>query len=170
MKTVYLGLGSNINPREEYLSSALKALKDNPQIEITKKSSIYETAPIGYLEQDSFLNMVIKLETQLEPLNLLSFCQEVEENLHRKRTIHWGPRTIDIDILLYYVDNKLNNPLIMSTEQLTLPHPRILERAFVLVPLYEIEPQLVIKGTTIKELVANVSDQEIRLYQDLCPF
>ena len=81
-----------------------------------------------------------------------------------------GPRTIDIDILLYYVDNKLNNPLIMSTEQLTLPHPRILERAFVLVPLYEIEPQLVIKGTTIKELVANVSDQEIRLYQDLCPF
>ena len=99
MKTVYLGLGSNINPREEYLSSALKALKDNPQIEITKKSSIYETAPIGYLEQDSFLNMVIKLETQLEPLNLLSFCQEVEENLHRKRTIIG---VLGLLILIYY--------------------------------------------------------------------
>lgn len=170
MKTAFLGLGTNIDPRENYLALALEALNTNPQIEILKKSSIYETAPVGYLEQKDFLNMVVKLKTQLDPFYLLSLCQEVEQKLNRKRTIHWGPRTIDIDILLYYVDNQEYNQLNMATEQLTIPHPRMLERAFVLVPLKEIEPELIINGKRITELVNQITDQIIKPYQGQYPF
>src|SRR5699024_3773735 len=134
MKSIYLALGSNIEPREKYLTSALEALNDHQQITIIKKSSVYKTAPVGYTDQADFLNMVIELATSLLPLELLDVCQAIEKQLDRRREIRFGPRTIDLDILIYNQENR-------ETERLTLPHPRMHERAFVLIPLDEIAPE-----------------------------
>lgn len=142
MKTnqVYLGLGSNLGNREQYLLQAMKLLEDNKQIRIKKVSSIYETAPIGYLDQGAFLNMVVEIETTLAPLDLLEQTSKVENTLNRKREIHWGPRTMDVDILLY-------NQELICEDTLIVPHPRMAERAFVLIPLLEIAPTLTFPGT-----------------------
>lgn len=132
---VFLGLGSNIGNRIEYLEKAIKALKDIPEIKVINISSVYETEPFGSIDQDRFLNMVIKIETTLRPNELLAITMAIEKNLDRIRTIRWGPRTIDIDILLY--DNE-----IIKTRDLTIPHIGLTERAFVLVPLLEIDPYI----------------------------
>src|SRR5699024_7468598 len=137
MKNVYLALGSNIEPREEYIKKALQALNAHQQIAIIKKSSVYKTAPVGYTDQASFLNMVIEVETSQLPLDVLEVCQSIEKQLGRRREIRFGPRTIHLDILIYHQENR-------KTERLTLPHPRMYERAFVLIPLDEIAPGLVI--------------------------
>ena len=137
MNIAYLALGTNIEPREEYLDEAIRMLEENTSITIKKKSSIYETAPVGYTDQADFLNMVIEVETSLSSIELLEFCQEVELDLGRKREIRFGPRTIDLDILIYNQENS-------TIERLIIPHPRMHERAFVLVPLEEIAPNLVI--------------------------
>ena len=100
MPKVYLSLGSNIGDKFAYLKKAIENLKQHEKIEITKYSSLYETAPVGYLNQDNFINQVIELSTSLLPYELLSVCQMIENKLERKRTIRFGPRTIDIDILL----------------------------------------------------------------------
>ena len=99
-------------------------------------SSIYETDPVGYVDQDAFLNIVVELETSLTPHELLKKCNEIEAELGRTREIHWGPRTVDLDILLYNEEN-------MKTENLIIPHPRMTERGFVLIPLVEINPDLI---------------------------
>ena len=112
---VYLSLGSNIGKREEYVQKAIGAIEKTEGIEVLKKSGLYETTPVGYLEQDLFLNAVIKIEAELD----------------RKREIRWGPRTIDIDILIFS-DKKINEP------DLIVPHKEMLNRLFVLVPLIEI--------------------------------
>src|SRR5699024_9592520 len=96
-----------------------------------QESSIYETAPVGFIDQADFLNMVIEVETRLSPIELLDVCQEIELRLGRERVIRFGPRTIDLDILLYNQEN-------LETERLSIPHVRMHERAFVLVPLAEI--------------------------------
>ncbi|WP_010531193.1 2-amino-4-hydroxy-6-hydroxymethyldihydropteridine diphosphokinase [Lentibacillus jeotgali] len=137
MKNIYLALGSNIEPREKYLTRALEALNAHRQITIIKKSSIYQTDPVGYTDQAEFLNMVIELDTSLLPMELLDVCQAIEKQLGRRREIRFGPRTIDLDILMYNQENR-------ETERLILPHPRMLERAFVLIPLGEIAPELTI--------------------------
>ena len=157
MKKVYLGLGTNLGDRTGYLSQAIQQLVNNPHIELIKKSSVYETAPIGYVQQEPFLNMVLEVFTSLKPFDLLVLCQEIELLLNRKKTVRWGPRTIDIDILLY-------ENLYMATEALTIPHPRIEERAFVLVPLQEIAPAIEINGVGINALIRQVDTQDIRLY------
>ena len=100
MKNVFLGLGSNIGDRYKILQKAVKSLSENHNIELIKQSSIFETEPFGYKEQPDFLNMVIEISTSLQPMDLLAYINEVEEKHERKRDIHWGPRTIDIDILL----------------------------------------------------------------------
>lgn len=133
MKKAYLALGTNIEPRLEHLTKAIKLLENNPKIIIMKKSFIYETKPVGYTEQADFLNMVIHVDTLLSSMELLHICQAIEQELGRKREIRFGPRTIDLDILTY-------NQKIRNEEKLTLPHPRMHERAFVLVPLHEIAP------------------------------
>ncbi|MEL7568664.1 MAG: 2-amino-4-hydroxy-6-hydroxymethyldihydropteridine diphosphokinase, partial [Dehalobacterium sp.] len=97
----YLSLGSNMGDKKAYLRQASKCLEDTPLIKVTRKSSVYQTDPVGFEEQDFFLNAVLELETQLEPGALLNITQDIENRLGRKRTIHWGPRTIDIDILLF---------------------------------------------------------------------
>lgn len=131
----YIGLGSNIGDKEVYLKDAIKYINDTPKIEVTKKSSFIVTKPWGYVEQDDFLNCVIEVETLLEPDELMDVLLNIEQQLKRERIVRWGPRTIDLDIILY-------DDLISSDEKVILPHPRMHEREFVLKPLNEIAPYL----------------------------
>ncbi len=133
--TAYLGLGSNVGDRCRHLHEAVLLLQEHRDIEVEDISSIYETDPVGYTEQDKFLNLVIKISTNLKPKELLQIMQNIEHLLGRTREIHWGPRTIDLDILLYNQEN-------IETESLIVPHPRMFERAFVLIPLLEIYDEL----------------------------
>ncbi|QGQ93715.1 2-amino-4-hydroxy-6-hydroxymethyldihydropteridine diphosphokinase [Paenibacillus psychroresistens] len=127
----YIGLGSNIEDREFYLAEAIRLLQENPDIQISRCSSIYETDPVGYTDQAAFLNRVIKVETNLKPSELFKHMLSVEQLLGRVRDIRFGPRTIDLDLLLYG-HHQLDQP------ELLVPHPRMAERAFVLIPLLEI--------------------------------
>src|SRR5699024_478660 len=104
MKHVFIGLGSNIEPRNDYLKNALQLLENHDQIQVTKKSPIYETDPVDYLNQADFLNMVVELKTSLAPELLLDACQHIEQVLKRERTIDKGPRTIDLNIRIYGTD------------------------------------------------------------------
>ena len=131
MNTVYLSIGTNIGERESNLVEAVRCLILQESIDVIKISSIYETAPVGFLEQQPFLNIAVKLETSLDAAAMLSVCQSVEQQLGRVRLIRWGPRSIDLDILLFNQEN-------IETERLIVPHERMFERAFVLVPLSEI--------------------------------
>lgn len=140
MKNIaYIGMGSNMEDRFNYLKQGILLLCKEKNITLTNLSSIYETAPVGYTEQAAFLNMVVEVETTYNPQELLSCLQKIEATCHRERIIRWGPRTLDLDILLY------NNEDIKE-ENLSVPHPRILERAFVLAPLVEIAPSACILG------------------------
>jgi len=142
----YIALGSNLGDRFGYLTQAIILLEGQEKISVINTSSIYETDPVGYTEQDQFLNMVIKVATSLSPVELLDTCLDIELKLGRKREIKWGPRTLDLDILLY-------NHEIVETEKLTLPHPRMSERAFVILPLLEMDPY--IKLPNAREPLAN---------------
>lgn len=133
--TAFIGLGSNMGDRYQYLVQAVDLIADAPFIELVNTSSVYETDPVGYEDQDQFLNMVIEIKTDLSAEQLLANCMRIEQELGRKREIKWGPRTIDLDILLYNQEN-------IETEELAVPHPRMLERAFVMVPLLEICPDI----------------------------
>ncbi|MFC6232803.1 2-amino-4-hydroxy-6-hydroxymethyldihydropteridine diphosphokinase [Paenibacillus allorhizosphaerae] len=138
----YIGLGSNIGDREHYLHEAARLLEEHPEVRVTGKSGWYETDPVGFVEQDPFLNMVIRVETTLTAERLFERMLQVEQLLGRKREIRWGPRTIDLDLLLY-------GDVVQDRPDLILPHPRMLERAFVLVPLIEVmqphEPERVVQ-------------------------
>ena len=140
MNLSYLSLGSNMGDRFEMLRQAVAQLAEQPAVTVTQISSLYETDPVGYTDQEPFLNMVVQLETELTAMALLDVCQMIEQNLNRKRLVRWGPRTIDLDILLYNQDR-------IETARLTVPHPRMNERAFVLIPLLEIDPGLEVAGT-----------------------
>jgi 2-amino-4-hydroxy-6-hydroxymethyldihydropteridine diphosphokinase len=135
MYRAFLGLGSNLGDRAGNLKSAIRLLDNENEIKVTKISSVYETEPIGNMEQSSFYNCVIEIETDLKPIELLKAGNQVEAELKRERSIRWGPRTIDIDILLY-------GNLAIKESELQIPHPRICERAFVLVPLLELSPKI----------------------------
>lgn len=129
--TAYVALGSNIDDREQYLQDAITALNQESGIVVTGSSSIYETDPVGYVDQSAFLNMVVQILTNKPAEDLLYTLLAIENQLGRKRDVRWGPRTIDLDLLLYG-DERLMTP------DLTIPHPRMHERAFVLVPLSEV--------------------------------
>ncbi|WP_159888015.1 2-amino-4-hydroxy-6-hydroxymethyldihydropteridine diphosphokinase [Paenibacillus puerhi] len=126
----YIALGSNMGDRERYLSEAIRLLGEDSGIHTASCSGIYETEPVGYTDQDSFLNMVVAVRTSHPPYELLKRMQQVEQRLGRKREVRWGPRTIDLDLLLFG-DVRQDDP------DLILPHPRMMERAFVLVPLID---------------------------------
>ena len=115
---------------------ALRFLERQASIEFEAISSVYETDPVGLTDQPAFLNIAIKLKTSLQPLDLLCLCQEVENHFQRERTIHWGPRTLDIDLLTY-------DDLVLDSPELTLPHPRMMEREFVQIPLQELATGIV---------------------------
>ncbi|WP_018924755.1 2-amino-4-hydroxy-6-hydroxymethyldihydropteridine diphosphokinase [Salsuginibacillus kocurii] len=152
----YIALGSNIGDRESYLHQGIEALRTTEEVssEIIH-SSIYETKPVGVTEQASFLNMVIKINTTKEAADLLSVTQNIEEKADRVREKRWGPRTLDLDILLYNQEN-------MEREDLCIPHPRMTERAFVLVPLAEMAPHMIIPSVqlTVMECLQQLPDAE----------
>lgn len=158
MATVYLSLGSNLGNRALSIYAALRRLGQG--IALEEISSLYETEPVGLKDQPWFLNLVCRCETELSPEALLDLAKEVEQRLGRKETIRFGPRTIDIDILLY-------DDLLLNTPHLQIPHPRLHERAFVLVPLAELAPDLVHPGfkTSVRKLQEQTPSMEkIRLY------
>jgi 2-amino-4-hydroxy-6-hydroxymethyldihydropteridine diphosphokinase len=132
----YLSLGSNLGDRAGYLRRALDMLHTSPGIEVMRASGLYETAPVGELNQPEFLNLAAEIETVLEPLELLNACKTIERRLGRLPGPQWGPRTVDIDIVLYGLDR-------VAEETLEVPHPRFRERRFVLAPLAEIAPDAV---------------------------
>lgn len=134
MTKAYLSIGTNIGEREQNLQDAVKLLIAHEAISVTAVSSIYETAAVGFTEQADFLNIAVAIETKLDAFELLAQCQKIENDLGRVREFRWGPRIIDLDILLYGKER-------FDTESLTIPHPRMYERAFVLVPLEEIMTQ-----------------------------
>lgn len=134
MAVAYIALGSNLGDRACYIKSAVAALQEKGA-SVLKRSTVIETDPVGGSPQDKFLNAVVKIETRLSPGELLSTCQAIERQLGRVRSVPNGPRTIDLDILLY--DHR-----VIDTPQLKIPHPCMFERAFVLDPLKEIEPGL----------------------------
>jgi 2-amino-4-hydroxy-6-hydroxymethyldihydropteridine diphosphokinase len=134
--TAYLGLGSNVGDREEYIEQAIFLLSKTPGLKVIKKSASYETEPEGNTDQPQFLNAAVEVQTTLDPYRLLSVVQETENALGRERDVEWGPRTIDLDILLY-------DDQIISDDKLQIPHPLLHERLFVLKPLSEIAPNAV---------------------------
>lgn len=144
---VLIALGSNIEQRLGHLKNAVAAFKENEATKVVATSPIYETVPKGYLDQEDFLNMVVHIQTDLSAADLLAFCQSIEQDQKRVRTIKNGPRTIDVDILL--IDEK-----VIDTNDLQVPHPRMHERAFVLCPAADIVGswQVPILGQTVVSL------------------
>jgi len=135
MRVVFIGLGSNLGNREDYINKAIGYLKKNPNIIVDKISSIIETNPQGFINQGKYLNAVIKLRTSLSAFNLLTELQDIENNLGRVRSFKNAARTIDLDILLYG-EEAIDEP------GLNVPHPRMFKRKFVMEPLLEIAPEL----------------------------
>ncbi|MGV3463945.1 MAG: 2-amino-4-hydroxy-6-hydroxymethyldihydropteridine diphosphokinase [Heyndrickxia sp.] len=163
INTAYLSLGSNLGNREEFLEDALKALVSYPEIDIIDASSIYETDPVGYSDQGNFLNMVVKVKTSFSAEQLLEVCLQTEKELGRIRKIRWGPRTVDLDILLFNNEN-------IKSEKLIIPHPRMHERAFVLVPLLEMDPavELPTLKAPLNEVLNGIPDKEgVRLWKQI---
>jgi 2-amino-4-hydroxy-6-hydroxymethyldihydropteridine diphosphokinase len=140
-RIAYLGLGSNLGDRLETLQRAADLLDAGPGITVLASSRVWETDPVGGPAQPDFLNAVLRIETDLSPHDLLTAVHSVEAALSRVRDVRWGPRTIDVDIELFG-DEAIEEP------DLTIPHPRMLERAFVLLPLLELEPDPVLPDGT----------------------
>ncbi len=132
--TVYIGLGSNMGDKKKYIESAVKKIKKHPYIKDVRVSELIETKPYGGVEQDDFLNGAAVFETLLSPMELLEFLQKLEQQAKRKREVHWGPRTLDLDILFY-------DDLVVSEQRLCIPHPDLENRRFVLEPLAQLSPR-----------------------------
>lgn len=159
MRRAFLGLGSNVGDRPEHLRRALEALAQTEGIVVRRVSSFYETEPWGMKEQPWFLNAVAEIETSLPPETLLATLQRLEEVLGRQRRAHWGPREIDLDLLWYEGETR-------QGEGLTLPHPRIGERAFVLLPWAELAPEVEVwPGQRVQDLLAKVDTSTCRLWK-----
>jgi len=149
MSIVYLSLGSNIKNKRKNLQNAIKLLKKN-NIKILKISSLYKTEPVGYKNQPYFFNICIKAKTTLNPKELLYIIKKIEKQMGRKSHVKWGPRIIDIDILFY-------NNIILKGKQLTIPHPEIKNRKFVLIPLNEVVKKIYYsnKYLILKNIIKN---------------
>jgi 2-amino-4-hydroxy-6-hydroxymethyldihydropteridine diphosphokinase len=153
MSITFLALGANLGDREANLRNAIAALA--PDLRMVRESPVYETAPWGFEDQPNFLNQVIEAETKLDPLNLLHFLKALETSLGRKATFRYGPRLIDLDILFY--DDR-----IIELLGLTIPHPRLHERAFVLIPMADIAPDFVhpVMKKNIIQLLGDLSQED----------
>ena len=158
MSYAYLGLGSNVGDRKAQLDQSIRILNETEGINVIQTSPIYETEPVGYVEQPQFFNQCIEIETSLTPHDLLKACLGTEQQLHRVRDIRWGPRTLDVDILLF-------EEQIIDEDDLIIPHPRMLERSFVLIPLNDIAPDFTEPHTNkkIRDLV--MLDNSVKQYK-----
>lgn len=154
---VYLALGTNLGERTANLKATVAAL--SPLIVVSQTSPVYETPPWGLTDQPAFLNMVLKGETTLPPQELLDRLKRLEIELGRVPGPHWGPRKIDLDILFY-------DEIVLTSPGLTIPHPHLHERAFVLVPLADLAPELVhpVLGKTIRQLLTEVDTTGVKRY------
>lgn len=154
---VYLGMGTNCGDRLANLLAAIAALA--PEVLVTRQSPVYSTPPWGYTDQPDFLNLVVEGTTTLTPQALLRTVKSLEKKIGRTATFRWGPREIDVDILLY-------NQTIVSAGELEIPHPRLHERAFVLVPLSDLTPNLIHPklGKRVSELLAEIDKSGITPY------
>ncbi|MEO4040964.1 2-amino-4-hydroxy-6-hydroxymethyldihydropteridine diphosphokinase [Hoeflea sp. CAU 1731] len=139
-----LGLGGNVGDPRRSMAEALKTLDADPSIEVEAVSRLYRTPPWGPVAQDWFLNSCAVVRTTIEPLQLLEKCKDIEQALKRQRIVRWGPRTIDIDILTF-------DDLSLENERLTIPHPRMQDRGFVLLPLSEIAGDVQVRGRTVSD-------------------
>jgi 2-amino-4-hydroxy-6-hydroxymethyldihydropteridine diphosphokinase len=160
MTAAHIALGSNLGDRAANLRTALEMLAQTAGISITAVSAIYETAPVGGPEQDHYLNACAALDTELTPTRLLLMMLDIEEKIGRVRKVRWGPRIIDLDLLLY-------GEIMMNTPLLELPHPRMSERDFVLIPLADIAPDQIIPGlnqTVALTLAGRPKNEEIKLF------
>lgn len=159
MKTAFLGLGTNLGDREANLRDAIQRL-EAAEIKILRRSSLYETAPQELLDQPSFLNAVVEVETSLFPLQLLARIRQIERDMGRRRVTPKGPRNIDIDVLFY-------GRAVIATVELEVPHPRMTQRRFVLEPLAEIAPEFrhPLTGKTANEMLAKLEPQGVRRLQ-----
>lgn len=155
---VYLSIGTNLGNREDNLQEALNQLRS--KVEIVKVSSIYETEPVGGVQQDDFLNIAVKIKTEMNPYQLLKFIHQIESELHRVRTIHWGPRTIDLDILYF-------NNIEVNDDQLIIPHPEIKNRNFVLIPMLEItnNDNIVLRDKILKMIEKTDDKNSVQKYK-----
>lgn len=153
-KQVYLGIGSNMGDKKRFIDDAVNAIKQNPRIRETRLSKLIGTAPYGGVEQDDFLNGAIALKTLMTPWELLDFLHELESRAGRERKIHWGPRTLDLDVLYY-------EGFISEDVSLTVPHPDMANRNFVLEPLKEISPYYKdpVTGKTVEKMLKELNDK-----------
>jgi 2-amino-4-hydroxy-6-hydroxymethyldihydropteridine diphosphokinase len=151
----YIGIGSNLGDKTDQCEKAISEILKVDRHKLLAKSSFFKTQPMGYTSQDCFVNGVIKIETNLEPIDLLRTLKTIESNLGRLKTFRWGPRLIDLDILFF--DERE-----IQTEELQVPHPLIHERQFVLIPLVEIDPGLIhpVLGKTVQELLENLKQDQ----------
>jgi 2-amino-4-hydroxy-6-hydroxymethyldihydropteridine diphosphokinase len=154
--TAYLGLGGNIGDPVTAMAEALGAFDARSDCHVVSVSRLYRTPPWGKTDQDWFFNAAAAIETSLAPHDLLDLCLEIEKSMKRVRIERWGPRTIDLDILAY--DN-----VVLSDDRLTLPHPRMQDRAFVLMPLADLAPDLLISGGTVDAWLSEAEKSGIEI-------
>ena len=159
MSIAYIGIGTNIGDREKNIYDAVRALNHLPSTHTEKMSAIYETPPWGYTDQDSFYNVCVKVRTELSPSALLGACLGIEAAFGRERPFKNSPRILDLDLLLY-------DDVCMNTPELILPHPRMHERGFVLVPLKDIQPDPVVGGVDFNSLFQACDKAGIRKISD----
>jgi 2-amino-4-hydroxy-6-hydroxymethyldihydropteridine diphosphokinase len=159
MVRAYIALGSNVGDRLAFLRRAVARLREMPDVQVIKLSSVYDTEPIGVTDQDWFLNAAVEIDTCLSPSCLLICTQTIERDLARVTTRHWGPRTLDLDILLF-------GNSVLSTPSLIIPHPELHRRAFVMIPLLEINPTVMLPdGTAVDTcLKILIPPQEVHLF------
>jgi 2-amino-4-hydroxy-6-hydroxymethyldihydropteridine diphosphokinase len=159
MHRIFLGLGTNLGARLDNLKAAAVALA--PGVLVTRASPIFETEPWGFTDQPAFLNQALEGQTKFSPLKLLAYLKNLEKELGRTPSFVYGPRVIDIDLLFY-------DELVLKTDNLEIPHPQVVERAFVLVPLSSLAPDLrhPVLGLTMLELLANVDTHGVALHAD----
>ena len=151
----FIGLGSNLQGPRKQINTALNSLDDLSETKVLRISGFYQSKPLLEIPGPDYLNVVCKIETRLSALDLLSQCQQIENKQHRVREIRWGSRTIDLDILVYGDE-------VISTKELIVPHPEMIKRNFVLLPLFEIEPELELPiFGKLKHLLAKVESSSI---------
>ena len=155
MYTYYISVGSNMGDKKGYIHSAFQSLQQHEAVSKVISSTLIETEPWGYTDQDTFVNGMWFCESSLAPHQMLSLLQSLEQGAGRERLIHWGPRTLDLDIILAFDEN--GTMISICDESLTVPHPYFWDRTFVLEPLHELLPTFIYKGMTIGERLTQLS-------------